>query len=44
MGNDDVASPMAFTLPSKVADTLRVPFANSRKPQADGTWKMPATF
>ncbi len=36
--------PITLTLPSKVAVTLRVPFANSRKSQADCTWKVPATF
>ena len=28
----------------KVAGTHRVPFANVRKSQADGTWKVPATL
>ena len=28
----------------KVAGTHRVPFANVRTSQADGTWKVPATL
>ena len=28
----------------KIAGTLRVPFANVSKSQADGTWKVPATL